>query len=65
MAQMYNKMPKGRKNPVAQAGNYQAEVDTTDMDPEMKETLGTKRKRPVKQQGLGDMLKGLFNRGKK
>ena len=28
-----------RKNPIAQAGNYSAEIDTTGMDPEMKATL--------------------------
>lgn len=54
-----------RKNPIAQAGNYSAEVDTSGMDPEMQKTLGTARKRPMKQQGLGDMMKSLFNRGKK
>jgi len=54
-----------RKNPIAQAGNYSAEIDTTGMDPEMKATLGTARRRPLKQQGLGDMMKALFNRNKK
>jgi hypothetical protein len=34
------KPARPRKNPVAQAGNYSAEVDTAGMDPEMKEMLG-------------------------
>ena len=34
-----------RKMPTARAGNYAAPVDTSGMDPEMKETLGVGRKK--------------------
>ena len=51
---------KKRGNPVAQAGNYAAEVDTAGMDPEMKRTMGVAK--PRKKMGFRDMFKKL--RGK-
>jgi uncharacterized protein YqfA (UPF0365 family) len=33
-------MASPRRNPVGRAGNYAQEIDTTGIDPEMKETLG-------------------------
>lgn len=50
------KMPeKPRHNPIAQAGNYAAEVDTAGMDPSMKPTLGVDK--PRKKKSLMDLIR--------
>ncbi len=58
-----SKTKRKRENPVAQFGNYAAEVDTAGMDPEMKVLGGVAKKR--KPVGFMDILRKLRNPGGK
>ena len=55
-------MAAPRQNPAkvqkARAGNYMADVDTTGMDPVMKQTLAVGKK--AKKKGFWDTLKGMM-----